>query len=284
MKNYYNKWNYPMHKKTDSNDKKSFTKNAFSAVIASIPLAVAVIPWGILCGTLSIQAGLSSFQAQLMSLIVFAGAVQLASITILGGAGSWATLFNSTTMISVRHLLYSAKYKADIAPLSFWKRFIFAFLLTDEMFAIAQVEENKTGKFDYWYAVIAGFSFYVIWQIATFMGIYFANSFDNIDKLGFDFAIVATFIAMLVPMIKHEMSLPHPSNENSFVSHPVFVAVMVTAVMALVFEFFQVQQGLIFSTLLGMVVGAWLNRNHNPDESLHELESIANLTETDEKL
>ena len=44
-----------------------------------MPLTLAVIPWGMLAGSLAIEAGLTSWQAQCMSLFVFAGAAQLAS-------------------------------------------------------------------------------------------------------------------------------------------------------------------------------------------------------------
>lgn len=261
--------------------------HVFAAVLAAMPLSVAVIPWGILCGTLSIESGLNSWQAQLMSLAVFAGAAQLAGLTIFAAAGSWANLFNSTTMISVRHLLYSAAYKDDVVSLPVWKKLLFAFLLTDEMFAIAKVEQTKTGQFDYWYAVTAGFAFYVVWNMATFVGIFFANTMNNITDMGFDFAIAATFIAMIVPMVKQEMSLDkqegfdkqnadtpktHQPIKNKtttstalhklkLLTHPLFLAVMVSATMALVFAYLHIQQGLIFSTLIGMAVGAYLNRH-----------------------
>lgn len=225
--------------------KESVLNNAASATLAILPLAISVIPWGILCGTLSIEAGLTNLQAQLMSLLVFAGAAQLSGIAILGAGGSWLSLINTTTMISVRHVLYSASYQDEVRRLPFLKRVLFAFLLTDEMFAVAQTEQAKTGKFDYWYAVIAGFVFYLIWNLSTFMGIYFAHLLDNIDELGFDFAIAATFLAMVVPMIKTKVML---------------VAVLITAVNALFFAGVGIEQGLIISALVGMLVGSLLSR------------------------
>lgn len=216
--------------------------------LAILPLAFSVIPWGVLCGTLSIEAGLTPFQAQLMSFIVFAGAAQLSGIAILGANGSWLSLFNSTAMISSRHVLYSATYKDEIAPLPFFKRVLFAFLLTDEMFVVAQAEQSKTGRFDYWYAVIAGAVFYLVWNIATLMGILFAQFLKDTDDLGFDFAIAATFIAMVVPMVKTRAML---------------VAVVVSAVAALLFSCLGIEQGLLVSSLLGMSVGATMATKQN---------------------
>ena len=140
--------------------------SALKPILAMLPLGIAVIPWGILAGAMALDAGLSLFQAQLMSLIVFAGAAQIAGIAIFGtnfmGVSSWLNLANSTTLISVRHLLYSASYQDDIKHLPLYKRLGFAFLLTDEMFVVAKAEEEKTGRFDYRFAMITGFVFYVI--------------------------------------------------------------------------------------------------------------------------
>ncbi|MDP8098497.1 AzlC family ABC transporter permease [Pasteurella atlantica] len=221
-----------------------------SAILAVLPLALSCVPWGILCGTLSIQAGLSNIQAQMMSLCIFAGAAQLSGIAILGAGGSWLALINSTVMIGSRHLLYSATYHNEIVKLPLIKRVFFAFLLTDEMFVISQAEQFKKGYFDYWYAIIAGFTFYLIWNIATFSGIYFAHLLQDIDQLGLDFTIAATFIAIVIPMIKTKM---------------VLTAVMTSGISILVLNYFTfaVEQGLVISALIGMIVGYWLDQLGN---------------------
>lgn len=235
-----------------------FKQTFLPATIAVIPLSLAVVPWGILCGTLCIQANMTVLQAQMMSLIVFAGAAQISGTAIMGAAGSWLSLINSTVMISVRHVLYSATYKDNIVGLPWWKRVLFAFLLTDEMFAVAQTEQIKTGKFDYWYAVVAGFMFYLVWNIATFAGIFFAQKLKNIDQLGFDFAIAATFIAMVVPMIK----------ENKHNQTALLVAAIVSGVMSLLLELMHVSQALMISGLVGMAVGGVLsNRSITHDKN-----------------
>lgn len=51
------------------------------------PLCIAVLPWGLLAGSMAIQAGLSPAQAIGMSAFVFAGAAQLVSLgMIMAGA------------------------------------------------------------------------------------------------------------------------------------------------------------------------------------------------------
>jgi predicted branched-subunit amino acid permease len=55
----------------------------FRGVQDMLPLSVAVIPWGILAGSAAINAGLSVMQAVGMSALVFAGAAQLVSLSML---------------------------------------------------------------------------------------------------------------------------------------------------------------------------------------------------------
>ena len=218
-----------------------------TAILDIFPLSVSVIPWGILCGTLGVQAGLSPLQSQLMSLLIFAGSAQLAGIAIFNAGLGWVSLINSNVMVNIRHLLYSATFKTYVTPLSLWQRLVFAFLLTDEMFVVTEAYIKKTGKFNYRYAVAAGLFFYSVWNIATFIGIFAAQRFKNIDQLGFDFAIAATFIAMVMPMIK---------------SKAILTAVMVSAMVAFICHIMVMNNGLLVATLMGMIAGAFVNAKH----------------------
>lgn len=141
------------------------------AVFDIMPLALATVPWGILCGSLAISIGLSALQAQLMSLLVFAGAAQLAATNIMGAAGSLSSIFSSTFVISSRHLLYSAVFREHVRNSSLPIRVCTAFFLTDEMFAVTCAYIAKHQKYCALYAVSSGITFYVIWNVSTLMGI-----------------------------------------------------------------------------------------------------------------
>ena len=210
----------------------------YQASMDVLPLAIAVIPWGILCGSLAIKVGLSPLQAQLMSLLVFAGAAQLASLTLMGGA--LASIFSSTFVISSRHLLYSAVFREHVRKSSFIMRCCIAFFLTDEMFAVtcAYLEKNKL--FSHCYAITAGVVFYVVWNLSTFIGITIGKFIPNIENMGLEFAIAATFIAIVIPSIK---------------SKAIFSSVVVSGLSVLILSIMGNEQALIIATLSGMLVG-----------------------------
>ena len=61
---------------------------AWRAVLATLPLGIAVVPWGMLTGALAIEIGLSVLQAQALSLLVFAGAAQLSATSLIAAGAS----------------------------------------------------------------------------------------------------------------------------------------------------------------------------------------------------
>jgi 4-azaleucine resistance transporter AzlC len=223
----------------------------YQATADILPLSIAVIPWGILCGSLAIKVGLSPLQAQLMSLLVFAGAAQLASLTILGGAGALLSIFSSTFVISSRHLLYSAVFREHVRQKSITTRCCIAFLLTDEMFAVtcAYLEKNKS--FSHLYAISAGIVFYLIWNTSTFIGIAAGKFIPNIENLGLEFAIAATFIAIVIPSIKNLSTL---------------LSVLASGISVVIFSIMAIEHALIIATFIGMATGFFTTHKDESDE------------------
>ncbi len=218
-----------------------------------LPLAIACIPWGILTGALAIQSGFSAIQAQLMSLLVFAGAAQLSALTMYGAGSGLIPILGSTFVISSRHLLYSITFRKHVAGLSATKRWPLAFVLTDEMFAVSEVDTRQNGRFSYTYALVSGFTFHVIWNVSTAMGIFAGEAISNLEELGLEFAIAATFIAMTF---------------DQFKSRPVASTIIVSGAIAVVAKPFFPDAYIIIASLIGMTVGYLLHDDGVDEESV----------------
>jgi len=203
-----------------------------------LPLSIAVIPWGILAGSLAVEAGLFDLQAQAVSAIVFAGSVQLVGMGLIKAGASLTTLLLTTLFLTSRHLLYSATMRTRISHLPIIQRLILGFLLTDELFAACSHQTRK--EFSFWYAFGAGFSFYFIWQMASLTGILIGQNVPNLDQYGLDFAVAATFIAIVLPSIK-KLS--------------VLVTVIVALVLSVTFSLLEIEGGIIYSSLIAMSIG-----------------------------
>lgn len=203
-----------------------------------MPLTIAVIPWGILAGSFALDAGLSPLESQAMSAIVFAGAAQLVAVGMIKSGIGLTSILITTLLITSRHFLYGMAMREQISPMPLKWRLTLGFLLTDELFAIAN--QGKQHKLDRWFAFGGGFSFYLGWNIATAAGIVAGQSLPNLDSWGLDFAIAATFIAIVIPSVKK------PS---------ILLCVLVSLVTAVVCEVFAIKAGLLIAALLGMASG-----------------------------
>lgn len=83
-----------------------------------------------------------------------------------------------------------------------------SYALTDEVYAttVKEMEGNKQDKYLFYGSAMI--TFWAIWVLADFLGALVGASFPNIEKYGLDFAMVAAFIAIVVPQIK---AVPAPS-------------------------------------------------------------------------
>lgn len=210
----------------------------FKGCIAILPLSLAVLPWGILAGSMAIETGLTPAEGLGLSAIVFAGATQLATMGMIKAGTGLMAIVISAFFISSQHLLYSLTLRDRISPLPLRWRLILGFLLTDELFAL--IGKHSAAEFDRWYALGVGLFFYVFWLAATLVGVVAATQIENLGSYGLDFSIAATFIVIVVPLIK---------------SIPVVVCVGTALLLSVVLGYFNVPSALIISGVIAMFAG-----------------------------
>lgn len=230
------------------------TKSFLAGALAVMPLTIAVIPWGILAGSFALEVGLTPVESQAMSAIIFAGSAQLVALGMIKAGIGISSILITTLLITSRHLLYAMAMRTHISPLPLKWRLGLGFLLTDELFAIANQthkgDSSAQHQFDRWYALGGGLTFYLGWNIATLLGIVAGQSIDNLGELGLDFAIAATFIAIVVPTVKK------PS---------ILVCVLVSLTLAIVCAVFAIQAGLLIAAISGMAAGMTYAKLTNED-------------------
>ncbi|MBA1277609.1 MULTISPECIES: AzlC family ABC transporter permease [Pseudomonadaceae] len=212
-----------------------------------LPLIVGAIPFGIIFGTLSIGAGLSTWQTIGMSALVFAGSAQFIAITLITGGVGAAVVLLTTFVVNLRHALYSAALQPFVRHLSSRWRVPLAFWLTDEAFAVIQhrYASDDASPHKHWFFLGAALTMYLSWQLATLAGIAFGQAVPNVASWGLDFAMIATFIGIAVPMMR---------------TRPQVASALVAAAVALLTWELPYKLGLIAAALAGIVVGVWLEQ------------------------
>ncbi|MFG0774206.1 AzlC family ABC transporter permease [Vibrio plantisponsor] len=210
----------------------------WQGTVAMLPLSVAVLPWGLLAGSFAIEAGLNPFESQALSAILFAGSAQLVATGMIKAGAGLMTMLITTFFITSRHFLYSVSMRGKISPLPTRWRVILGFLLTDELFALCGQQSEK--QFNRWYALGAGFSFYLIWNLATLVGIVAGSYIPSLNSIGLEFAVAATFIAIVIPNVK---------------SIPILISVITALILSVTLTIFNVNGSLMYASVGAMLAG-----------------------------
>ena len=212
-----------------------------------LPLSIAVLPWGILAGSMAINAGLNAAQAFAMSSIIFAGAAQLVSLGLIMSDASAVTIMITIFFLTSQHLIYALSLRSEVKKFPLPQRLMIGFLLTDEMFAVS-LSKNASKSFAYLFG--AGLCFYLSWCLFSALGMLLANAIPHLERLHLDFSIAALFILIIVPLIKNKASL---------------IGVLVTTILVCVFKYFTWELGVVVASLIGMFCAVCVEkclRNH----------------------
>lgn len=210
-------------------------------VVHILPLCLAVLPWGLLAGSMAVNSGLSPWQGLALSAFIFAGAAQLVTISMVAAGSGFIAIVLTIFIITAQHLLYALIMREHIASMPFKKRASVAFLLTDELFAVAAGKQ----QFSFAYLMGAGLCMYVTWLIYTIAGIMLAASVPNLADYHLDFSIVATFAAIVVPMIKKLSTL---------------VGVVISLTLSLIFNSYAIDGAMVIAGLIGMACAVLVAR------------------------
>jgi 4-azaleucine resistance transporter AzlC len=213
----------------------------------TVPMLIGAAPFGMIFGTLVSAGPLAAWHGQLMSLAVFAGASQFIAAGLVAGHAGLLVIWLTTFIVNLRHMLYAATLLPHVAHLPARWRFTLGFLLTDETFAVMNgyYRTHAGAPLGHWYFLGSGLAMYLNWQTWTLVGLLFGAVFPQLQSLGLDFAMVATFIAIVVPQLSR---LTH------------FGAALAAGAFAWLFRDFPYKLGLLSAVLIGVMVGLALSR------------------------
>ncbi|HSY27349.1 MAG TPA: AzlC family ABC transporter permease [Burkholderiaceae bacterium] len=177
----------------------SFTSGARDTV----PMLVGAAPFGMIFGSLAMTARIAPWQGQLMSLSVFAGSSQFIAVGLMAVNTSMLVIWLATFIVNLRHMLYAATLLPHVRHLPLWWRGSLGFLLTDETFAVMDRYYwlHPASRHGHWYFLGSALSMYANWQFWTLIGLLFGAVFPHLQTLGLDYAMVVTFIAIVVPQL-----------------------------------------------------------------------------------
>lgn len=166
---------------------------------AGISIAIGYFPIALTFGLLAKTSGLSIYETILMSVIVFAGAAQYMSLSLLTlGTGIFEIIL-TTFIVNIRHFLMSTSLNEKSEDDHILNKMIYAFGITDETFSIASTKE-ETVTTGYMFGVIS--VAYGSWVVFSGLGHLVGSSLPQTLKESMGVALYAMFIGLLVPSMK----------------------------------------------------------------------------------
>jgi predicted branched-subunit amino acid permease len=205
-----------------------------------LPAAVALVPFGLVCGVGAAAAGASVWGAIGLSAIVFSGAAQIICAQLLAAGAPLAVIVLTCFVAGLRFLIYSAAMAPYLRPLPpRWQKAL-AFLLTDQAFAVAVRRFDAGGdpRAGGAHFLGSGVALWVCWQVTNIAGYFVGNLIPAAWSL--DFAVPLCFIALVAP---------------HFRTSPTIVAALVAGVGVLALAWLPMKLDLIVAGIAGIIAG-----------------------------
>jgi 4-azaleucine resistance transporter AzlC len=159
------------------------------------------VPIGFAFGVLAQQAGLSTLNTLLMSLLVYAGSAQLIAVGLYATGAPPLSMISTTFIVNLRHLLMSAALSPFLKHWSPGALAGFAYELTDETFAV-HTTQFAAGDVEQTTAFVRNITAHISWVGGTALGIVAGQRITDVKPLALDYVLPAMFIALLVIQIK----------------------------------------------------------------------------------
>jgi 4-azaleucine resistance transporter AzlC len=209
------------------------------------PLLIGVIPFGLVFGVVAADSVIGPWLGYATSLVIFAGAAQLATVQLLDEGVLGAVVVATALVINSRHVMYSAALAPHFGEFPRWTRYALPYLLTDQAFAVSIVRYRDVTDpvYKLWFFTGAAFTLWATWQLSTLAGVLVGAQLPEAWSL--EFAIPLVFVALLVLTVRNR---------------PEVVAALVGGGVAVAAASAPLGLGLIIGALSGVAAGVAATR------------------------
>lgn len=176
-----------------------------AGVRTGAPVIMGFIPIAFAYALAASKVGLSLGETVLMSATVFGGASQMMAVGMLAQDASVFTIVLATFIINLRHFIMSTcVFNRMEATPKRWK-FLAAFGVTDESFALFTAEMDQPASLAYYLGIIS--MTYSSWVLGGLLGGLAVTFLPKIVSDSLGIALYAVFVALLIPSLKKNLRL-----------------------------------------------------------------------------
>ena len=221
----------------------SFRQTVWQGAVDIAPMLVGIFPFAIVTGVSATSAGLSLLQAMGSSVVVYAGASQVAAHQLIAHGAPALVVVLTALIINLRFLMYSASLAPHLTDQSLWSRALMAAVLVDQNYALSMnryLREKLTPMVKRTYFLAAGLVMWLVWQVGTVLGAVLGSVVPASWQL--DFFVPLSFMALSVGAIR---------------DRPTLWAGVVGGGVAVLLVGLPSTLGLFLGAVLGIAAGVW---------------------------
>ncbi|MES1947410.1 AzlC family protein [Salinisphaera sp. C84B14] len=172
-----------------------------------LPVLIGILPFALIAGVVAVRLGFSPWLASALSVLVFAGAAQLATMQLLFDGAPLLIILITVFFINLRFMMYSASIAPHFRGASAGTRAGLAYFLTDQpyVFGVYGFAERPMLASRIAFYLGVALPLWCCWQLGTIVGAQAGARLPEAWNL--EFAIPLVFLAMIVPAIRDKASI-----------------------------------------------------------------------------
>ena len=174
-------------------------------------VSLGVAAWGLVTGMAMVNSGLGVPMSVFMSLVVYAGSAQLASLPLLAAGAPLWLLWGTALCLNLRFVIFSAQWRPFFMHLSRPQRLWHAYLSTDMGYVLfmkrfgaapAELSVRSDAMAYFWGGAVMN---WLAWQVASMLGIFLADSIPG--HWGIGFAGTLALLALTCSLITDRITI-----------------------------------------------------------------------------
>ena len=166
----------------------------------TLPVHLGIVPLAFIVGLTAVELGFTPLEITAMSVIVFAGAAQLAAVFLMAEGGHILIVVLTVVLINTRFMMYSASLAPYFKPLSRLRKAVYAFLITDPTYALAIPRFQSGDDGAHWYYFGSGVAMWSFWVLGTALGAGLGVGIPDVFPV--ELVLPLVFIALLFPVVE----------------------------------------------------------------------------------
>ena len=177
----------------------------FDGIKCGIPIGLGYLSVSFTFGMLAVSKGVPVISTLLISMTNLTSAGQAAGLMVMVAGGSLLELALCQLIINLRYALMSLTVSQKLSmDVTFAERFLIAFGITDEIFAVMSARGKPISKSFYIGIIVLP---YLGWSSGTFLGSICGNLLPGNIAAVMGIALYGMFLAIIVPPAKHNLGV-----------------------------------------------------------------------------